>query len=118
MSKNDKYKEVKKEYKKIRRQKILDKFNVFKKYYIWRGRLQQEYLLDNNIAPDVSTISENIAFVIDDEVVEIIHCQPKMAAILTSEPLIIPIESGIIVKPGYKYINGVFKEPEEINEKN
>jgi hypothetical protein len=113
MSKDKKYSQVKKEYRKIRRRKILDKINIFVRFYRWRGRIKEQYVLNNNLAPDISTVTENIAFVIDDEVVEIIHCQPKMAAILTSEPLIIPIESGIIVKPGYKYINGEFKKPEE-----
>jgi len=118
MSKQDKYKEVKKEYRKIRRQKILNKINIFARYYQWRGRLKEQYLLYNNIAPDVSTITENIAFVIDNEVVEIIHCQPKMAAILLSEPLIISVPLGTMVKPGYEYIDGVFREKEDIDEKN
>ena len=117
MSKDNKFKEVKKEYRSIRRQKILDKINIFMRFYRWRGALKERYLLVNNLAPDISTVTENIAFVIDNEVVEIIHCQPKMAAILLSEPEIIAIPSGVIAKPGYKYINGKFKEPERENEK-
>ena len=118
MSKDNKFKEVKKEYRRIRRQKILDKINIFMRFYRWQGSLKERYLLVNNLAPDTSTITENIAFIIDNEVVEIIHCQPKMAAILLSEPEIVEVPLGVVAKPGYKYVNGKFIEPEIQNEKN
>lgn len=62
--------------------------------------------------PDISTITEHIAFVIDDKVVEIMHCQPKMAAILLSEPKIIKIEDGDFAKPGWEYKDGKFISPQ------
>lgn len=63
-------------------------------------------------APDVSTLTEHIAFVLDDKVVEIMHCQPKLAAILLSEPQIIKIEDGKFAKPGWEYKNGNFVSPQ------
>jgi hypothetical protein len=61
--------------------------------------------------PDISTITEHIAFVIDDKIVEIMHCQPKLAAILLSEPKIIKIEDGQFPKPGWLYEDGKFISP-------
>jgi hypothetical protein len=61
--------------------------------------------------PELFSISENLAFIIDDKVVEIMHCQPKLASILLSQPKIIKIEKEIIVKPGYLYLNETFINP-------
>lgn len=63
--------------------------------------------------PDVSTITEHIAFVIDDQVVEIMHCQPKLAAILLSEPKIIKIPDNTFPKPGWSYKNDIFMPSED-----
>lgn len=62
-------------------------------------------------APDISTITQNIAFVIDDKVVDIIHCQDKMAAILLSDPKIVLIPEGKFAKPGWIYQDGKFIDP-------
>lgn len=61
--------------------------------------------------PDVSTITEHIAFIIDDKIVEIMHCQPKLAAILLSEPVIVKIEDGQYAKPGWEYKDGKIISP-------
>ena len=41
------------------------------------------------------------------------HCQPKLASILLSQPKIIKIEKEIIVKPGYLYLNEIFINPSQ-----
>lgn len=76
-------------------------------------RLKYKKSLKQPKAPDISTITEHIAFVIDGQVVEIIHCQPKMAAILLSEPLIVQIPEGKVIKTGWSYENGTFIQPEQ-----
>lgn len=58
--------------------------------------------------PDTSSITEVLALVIDEDVVEVMFCQEKMAAILLSQPKVINVGKNIMVKPGYKYINGEF----------
>ena len=106
------YKNVIKSFKKERYSYYLsqfknkvDKFNFYKK-------VKYNYLTKKNKAPDVSTITEHIAFVIDGQVVEIIHCQPKMAAILLSDPEIVQIPEDKVVKPGWVYKNQEFTLPE------
>lgn len=102
----DDYKEAKREVRKNTLSPIWNKakhmLNVFP---------EKQLNKINNDAPDISTITEHIAFVIDDEVVEIMHCQPRLAAILLSEPQIIKIDDGIFPRPGWKYEEGNFKEP-------
>jgi hypothetical protein len=103
MSKN--FKEVKKDYWKLRKQLFFNKF---------KSKNQNKQQL-----PPASTMSERIAFIIDDEVIDIINCQPRFAAILLSEPLILSLEDKDIA-PGWKYIDGKFIPPkteEEVNEK-
>lgn len=101
------YKQVKKE---LRKQKIISVWSKTRHMLNIMPTLQkQEVVIPEG--PDVSTITEHIAFIIDDEVVEIMHCQPKLAAILLSEPQIIKINDGEYPKPGWKYKDGIFKEP-------
>lgn len=106
------YQNVIKSFKKERYNYYLSKFknkvdsiNPYKK-------IRYNYLTKKNKAPDVSTITEHIAFVIDGQVVEIIHCQPKMAAILLSNPEIVQIPEGKMVKPGWGYKEEQFTMPE------
>lgn len=101
------YKELNKEFRKNKQgslqNRLLLPFREFK----------FKYLTKTNKAPDISTITEHIAFILDDEVVEIIHCQPKMAAILLSEPKIIKIpDNGQQVKPGWAYKDDKFISPD------
>jgi hypothetical protein len=103
------YKDISKEFRKKRRQELLDKANLYKKY-------KNNYLIKTNKAPDVSTITEHIAFVLDGEVVEVIHCQPRMAAILLSSPEIIQISDGEYATIGWKYNGKNFSEPEQPSE--
>lgn len=96
---SNKFKSVKKEYWSRRKNNFLNKFK------------------NNNIKPkdDFTTVTERVAFIIDDEVVDVISCQPRLAAILLSEPIILDVNY-INVSPGYKYINGEFVPPSEENE--
>jgi hypothetical protein len=104
----DQYKNLSKQFKKEKRSEFLNRIKNRVNPY---PKFKYKYLTKTNKAPDVSTITEHIAFVIDGQVVEIIHCQPKMAAILLSEPEIVQIPEGTIAKPGWKYESGKFKEP-------
>jgi hypothetical protein len=102
MSKN--FKEVKKDYWNLRKDLFLRRFK------------KQEQAVPQPLA---STMTERIAFVLDDEVIDIINCQPRFAAILLSEPLILSLQDKNIT-PGWKYIDGEFVPPkveEEPNEK-
>lgn len=104
--KKDKYNKEIKEFKKIKRDilfsKIKHAFNI----------MPEKQQVQNIPDPDISSITEHIAFVLDDEVVEIMHCQPKLAAILLSEPKIIKIKDGVFPKPGWKYLDNNFISPE------
>jgi hypothetical protein len=104
-----KYKHIKKDYRKQQRKAFYDKVNFYKK-------IKHNRMLSKNIHPDTSTITEHIAFVIDGEVVEIIHCQAKMAAILLSNPEIIRIAKNIRPNLGDRYIDGAFVKIEEETE--
>ena len=112
----DQYKKLSKQFKKQKRSDLLGRFAHKTSHKIRRinpyPRLKYKYLTKKNIAPDVSTITENIAFVIDGQVVEIIHCQPKMAAILLSSPEIVQVPEGKVIKPGWKYEDGEFTVPD------
>lgn len=98
------FKEVKKDYWKLRKELFLRKFKKEDKSIQY---------------PPTSSMSERIAFILDEEVIDIINCQPRFAAILLSEPLILSLEDKNI-SPGWKYVNGEFIAPqveEEANEK-
>lgn len=96
----NKRKLLKKEYRAAKRNRFFQP----------KAKQVEEYMLKHNMAPDLSSITRNIAFVIDGEVVEIIHCQEKMAAILLSDPEIVNIENNIFPKIGWEYKDGVFVE--------
>lgn len=99
-----KFKEVKKDYWKLRKDLFLRRFKKEDKSIQY---------------PPASAMSERVAFILDNEVIDIINCQPRFAAILLSEPLILSLEDKRI-SPGWKYIDGEFIAPqveEEANEK-
>lgn len=58
-----------------------------------------------------------IAFIIDGEVVDILHTDSRLAAIFLSEPTIVDvtdeINSGTEIGVGSLYSNGVFSAPEK-----
>jgi hypothetical protein len=95
---SNKFNSVKKEYWKRRRHNLYHKINFY-------SRWKDSRAVKNNIAPDVSTITEKIAFVIDGKVVDVISCQPRLAAILLSEPIILNVKNKD-VHNGYDYIDG------------
>ena len=116
----DQYKKVSKQFKKERREEFLNRIKyrlslINNKINIY-SKLKYRYLTKTNKAPDVSTITEHIAFVIDGKVVEIIHCQSKMAAILLSEPEIVKIPDGSFAKPGWDYVDGKFVDLTQVRE--
>lgn len=104
-----KEKELKKNYRKSLIKNFINSLPFIKN----KNKRLEKYLLNNNLAPDISSITKNIAFIIDDEVVEIIHCQEKMAAILLSNPQIVDIEKGVFPKIGWKYKDGIFTSKED-----
>lgn len=108
MNEVSEYKDIQRQ---LRKQKLVFAWNRAKYMFNIFPEARAEKLIKQNKAPDISTITEHIAFVIDNEIVEIIHCQPKMAAILLSEPQIVKIEDGLFPKVGWKYEDGNFKEP-------
>ena len=67
-------------------------------------------IIQQTLLPDTSSITKHIAFVLDDEVVEIMHCQENLAAILLSNPTIIQVLDLTKVKVGYKYKDNKFVE--------
>jgi hypothetical protein len=69
-------------------------------------------------APDPAayTISERVAFLVDDEIVEIMTCQPRLASILLSNPRIINITKENNVKIGFRHIDNKFIDPFSIKE--
>lgn len=106
------YDNVVKKFKRERYSYYLSQFkNKFDRFNFYK-RIKYNYLTKKNKAPDVSTITEHIAFIIDNKVVEIIHCQPKMAAILLSDPEIVQIPEGKVIKPGWEYKDNQFIAPE------
>lgn len=97
---SNKFRSVKKDYWAKRRENFFNKFKKEKK------------ISDKNRKElNMLTITERVAFVIDGEVVDVISCQPKLAAILLSEPLIIDVNNKKEVAPGYKYEDGEFLAP-------
>lgn len=105
---NRKFNSVKRQYWKLRRQNFYHKINIL-------HRWQNKRAIKKNIHPDTSTVTERIAFVIDNEVVDVINCQPKFAAILLSEPKIFDVK-GTNVSAGYKYIDEKFLSPNSEDE--
>jgi hypothetical protein len=97
-----------KEYRKARRQAFFERINVFKKI---KKNFDIYKKAKSSPDPIKFSISENIAFVIDDQVVDIIHCQPRMASILLSNPEIVKIPNGEKPSPGWLYIGGEFIDP-------
>lgn len=83
-------------------------------------RIKHEYAVYKNARknpdPLASSISETLAFVIDENVVEIMYCQPRLAAILLSEPKVVrvSVEHGENVGLHWKYIDGQFIDPKTI----
>ena len=104
-----KYEIEKKRFRKEARRKFID--DVAHKlglHFHWIRDLQIKKILDQNLAPYTSTVTERIAFVVNEEVVEVMFCQPKLAAILLSNPTILDVSSDKLIRPGYKYKNNKF----------
>lgn len=57
-----------------------------------------------------------IAFIIDNEVVDIIHTDDRLAAIFLSEPLMVDVtdvEGGVLISSTYDSKTGKFTAPQE-----
>lgn len=100
---SSKFNSVKKEYWRRRRHNLLHKINFY-------SRWKDVQAVKNNTAPDVNTLTEKIAFVIDGKVVDVIHCQTRLAAILLSDPIIVSARN-LDVHNGYDYVDGEFFPP-------
>ena len=98
-----KYLNLKKELRTQQKEKFLLKHYFNKKWNLKKVK--------DGKAPDISSFTQNIAFVIDGRVADIIHCQDKMAAILLSNPEIVLIPEGFFAKPGWEYQDGKFIDP-------
>jgi hypothetical protein len=102
-SKKDKYINLKKELKTQQKEEFL-----LKHYFKRKWDLKK---VKEGKAPDIASITQNVAFVIDGRVADIIHCQDKMAAILLSSPEIVLIPEGKFARPGWEYKDGKFIDP-------
>jgi len=71
-------------------------------------------MVENNMTPDMTGWSR-FAYVCDGEVADIAHIPPvaeRMIAVLSSNPIVIPISEGQDVAIGDNYSNGVFNKPQ------
>lgn len=59
-----------------------------------------------------NSITETLAIIIDNDVVEIMYCQPKLAEILNSNPKFIKVNEGEKPQIGWKFINNKFIDPQ------
>lgn len=111
MIKRSNIKKLDKKYRshsfKLKKQRVISSIKDLSFFSYFENK-KINRMIKENYAPDISTITENIAFVIDNQVVEIIHCQEKMASILLSNPKIIRIPQGEFPKIGSKYIDNKF----------
>lgn len=101
--KSNKYVNLKKELRTRQKEEFLLKYYFKRKWDLKKVK--------EGKAPDISSITQNIAFVIDGRVADIIHCQDKMAAILLSNPEIVLIPEGKFARPGWEYQDGKFTDP-------
>jgi hypothetical protein len=109
MANNNRYKKEIKEYKRSKRKNFLKSLpHKLGFHFHWYKDLQMKNIIEQNLLPDTSTITKHLAFVIDGEVVEIMHCQEKLAAILLSNPTTVQVLDLTKVKVGYKYIDNKF----------
>jgi len=111
MANNNRYKKELKEYKKSKKKNFIKSLpHKLGFHFHWYKDLQMKTIIQQNLLPDTSSITKHIAFVLDDEVVEIMHCQENLAAILLSNPTIIQVLDLTKVKVGYKYKDNKFVE--------
>jgi len=90
---SNKFKEVKKEYRNRRYKEFTNKIKPIKK----KKALP---------SPPID-MTERIAFIIDGEVVDVLSCQPRLAAIFLSEPTIVNVSNKEVMR-GFKYEDGKF----------
>ena len=110
LKQQDKYKQEQHKYRHEKRKKFFDTIaHKLGLHFHWYKDSQIQKILDQNLAPDVSTVNQKIAIVIGDEVVEVMFCQEKMASILLSKPKFIDVtNSPMVIKTGFKYKNNKF----------
>jgi|LauGreDrversion4_2_1035121.scaffolds.fasta_scaffold437815_2 hypothetical protein len=94
-------------YRQHKTEKFLEAINIFLKIKKVKNVYSQH---KKSPDPSIHSITENIAFIINDEVVEIIHCQERLASILLSSPKIVSVEDKS-VRIGYKYLDEQFINP-------
>jgi|APCry1669189034_1035192.scaffolds.fasta_scaffold88800_2 hypothetical protein len=109
MAFKNRYKEELKQYKNNKRKNFIKSLpHKLGFHFHWYKDLQMKNIIEQNLLPDTSSVNKHLAFIIDDEVVEIMHCQERLAAILLSNPKIVEVLDLTMVKVGYKYKNNKF----------
>jgi hypothetical protein len=111
MANNNRYKEELKKFKQDKRKARLSSIpHKLGLHFHWYKDMQMKSIIKQNLLPDTSSITKHVAFVINDEVVEIMHCQENLANILLSTPTMLELSSDSTVKVGSKYKDGKFTE--------
>ena len=109
MAHKNRYKKEVQEYRKNKQRNFLKSLpHKLGLHFHWYKDLQIKSIVEQNLLPDTTSITHHIAFVIDGEVVELMHCQEKLAAILLSNPTIVRVLDLTKVKVGYKYKDNKF----------
>jgi hypothetical protein len=109
MANNNRYKEELKKFKNDKRKQFLASIpHKLGLHFHWYKDMQMKNIIKQNLLPDTSSITKHIAFIIDDEVVEIMHCQENLANILLGTPKMVELSSDSTVKVGAKYKDGNF----------
>jgi hypothetical protein len=104
MADNNRYKKELKKFKHDKRKQRLASIpHKLGFHFHWYKDMQMKNIIKQNLLPDTSTITKHIAFVLNDEVVEIMHCQENLAKILLGNPKIVELSSDSTVKVGAKY---------------
>lgn len=68
------------------------------------------------ISPDplISGITETVMIIIEDDIVEIMHCQSNLADLLINNTKIIKLGKKQVARPGWKYVDGKIIDPHSI----
>jgi hypothetical protein len=82
-------------------------FNLFKKSNLEQSKVDEDFYNENT--------SYKVAIILDGKVVDVITCNARMCAILTSNPTLIgfssKIEDANNIKPGWTFKDGIFRQP-------
>ena len=109
MANNSRYKEELKKFKNDKRKQFLSSIpHKLGLHFHWYKDMQMKNIIEQNLLPDTSSITKHIAFIVNDEVVEIMHCQESLANILLGPLKMVELSADSTVKVGAKYKDGNF----------